>query len=111
MSSESRLARLERLKRSAPVGPGPSCAVIRPLSMHDEYKIIGGETLVLPPIEHEPPCTCGRKGRDGMKITGIIIVRCDEVTREEAERDHREHGDQNQAWKNGTASPENSADA
>lgn len=91
MSTDSRLARLERLKRSAPARPCLGCE-LRQITLHNEYTLAGGEKLILPPIPPSPPCTCGRKGREGIKITAVVIVRPDEVTLEEARLDHARPG-------------------
>jgi len=82
-------ARLKRLE-DALIGAA-SCAgcVPRPITLHHEYDLPDGETVILPPIPNLPPCTC--KKRKG-KIAFIVIRNPDQVSnREIAERQYAEY--------------------
>ena len=61
------------------------------ITMHAEYRMPGGEALVLPPIDESPSCTCGRHRRAGrdVKIVAVTFMHPDEMTREEAEQDYK----------------------
>jgi hypothetical protein len=54
--------RLARLERSAPPPANvcAGCAHLSPITLHEEYTLTSGETILLPPLPDGPPCTCGR---------------------------------------------------
>jgi hypothetical protein len=88
--------RLARLERSAPPPANvcAGCAHLSPITLHEEYTLTSGETILLPPLPDGPPCTCGRRSKEGGRIRAMIFSSQRPTvmaTREEAERDYAEH--------------------
>jgi hypothetical protein len=95
--------RLARLERSAP--PANVCAGCADLTLtiHWRYTLASGETILLPPLPDRPPCTCGRRSKEGGgPISAVIFSSHDPTvmaTREEAERHYAEYAALRPLWR------------
>jgi hypothetical protein len=86
-----RLARLERLA-PPPANVCAGCTHLSPITLHQEYTLASGETILLPPLPDRPPCTC-RGSKEGRIRFMIFASQRPTVmaTREDAERNYAEH--------------------
>jgi hypothetical protein len=97
-----RLARLERSARTiAPANVCAGCADLSPITIHWQYTLASGETILLPPRPDTPPCTCGRRSKDERIRAMIFSSHRPTVmaTRDEAERHYAEYAALRPLWR------------
>lgn len=96
--------RLARLERSAPPPANvcAGCAHLSPITLHEQYTLASGETILLPPLPDRPPCTCGRRSKEDGRIRAMIFSSQRPTvmaTREEAERHYAEYAALRPLWR------------